>query len=162
MHHRDDAVIGGASVVFGHREKHPRTEEQALSVDVELEHDIGGVEHAIGTYLRSPSDSLRDDLLAALQRLDDQIDFSDAFDRNVTGSGAFGFATTFSVVGETSSNPMAGEVPGTEFRAQAALVKAAKKEVAAPTPDTLAGLRAAGVALDAVRARGSAAQEPRT
>ena len=112
-------------------------------MDAALELDLGTVEGSIEAYLEDPSVARRIELLAVLERLDQQIDDSDAYESSVIGSAAFGYLGKGSVIGETSSNSAAEEVPESVLRAQTVLVKAAKREVAAPTPDTFADLRVA-------------------
>ncbi len=143
--------------MFGHHAKRRPAEGQELDVDTNLERDISAVEWSVERYLQDPTDSPRQDLLAALNRLDDQIDLSDAYETNIFGSGAFGYASKGSVVGETSNNPITEEVVSTEFQAQVALVKAPKAEVTGPTPDALAALHTASEALATVRAQAQAA-----
>jgi hypothetical protein len=109
------------------------------------------VEDAVESYLRDQSASSRQQLLTALSSLDQQIDRSDAYEGSVIGSGALGSSTKGSIIGETSSFSAAQEIPEAELRAQMGLVKAAKDEVTAPTPETLTELRAAREVLAALR-----------
>jgi hypothetical protein len=126
-------------------------EGEDVAVDAALEQGLDAVEESVGAYLADPSAGLRHDLLAALQRLDQQIDESDAYESSIIGSGAFGAPGKGLVIGETAGASAAEEVPESVWRAQTALIKAAKREVAAATPDTLADLRAAADALSAAR-----------
>jgi len=130
----------------GHHEQ-PTGEGEGVPVDATLEGDLAAVEQSVAAYLKDPSVTLRHELLAVLERLDQQIDLSDAYESGVIGSGALGFSSKGSVIGETSNVSPAEIVPESLLRAQTALVKAAKREVTAPTPGTLAGLRAAHQAL---------------
>jgi hypothetical protein len=127
-----------------------------VAVDANLELALGEVEEAIDAYLKDPSPPLREPLLAALESLDQRIDSSDAYESSTFGSAAFGYSTKGSVIGETDSASAAEEIPGSELRAQTSLVKAAKEEVRAPTPETLRELRAAHQALAAVRGQDAA------
>jgi hypothetical protein len=138
--------------MFG-RHKNQSQDQEGVAVDATLELDLSTVEQAIDVYLNDPSTNLRDELLAALQRLDQQIDLSDDYESRVTGSAAFGYSAKGSVLGETSSASVVDEVPGPELRAQTVLIKAAKREVSTPSPDSLADLRAASQALAAVRSK---------
>jgi len=138
--------------MFG-RHKHQSDEDEEVSVDAALELDLGTVEHSIEAYLRDPSVGLRNELLTVLERLDQQIDRSDAYESSIIGSAAFGFSAKGSVIGETSSASPAEDIPESLLRAQTVLIKAAKREVMAPTPDTFADLRAANQALSAERGR---------
>ena len=62
------------------------------------------------------------------------------------------------MIGETSSASAAEEVPEAVLRAQTVLIKAAKSEVTAPSPGTLADLRAANQALIAAQSEEAPAQ----
>ena len=125
--------------------------DDTLAVDAVLELNLGSVEASVGAYLADPSVDRRRQLLAALDRLDRHIDDSDAYESSIIGSGAFGSSTKGAVIGETSSASAAQEVPESVLLAQTALIKAAKREVAAPTAETLAELRLAAGALSDVR-----------
>lgn len=143
--------------MFG-REKHRSQSVEQVAVDATLELDLGAVEEAVVAYLKNPSVNLRQELLAVLQRLDQQIDLSDDYESRITGSAAFGFSSKGSVIGETSSASAAEEVPEAVLRAQTVLIKAAKSEVTAPSPGTLAALRAANQALIAAQSEEAPAQ----
>jgi hypothetical protein len=122
-----------------------------VAVDVTLEQDVRAAEESIDAYLGEPSAERRHQLLEVLQQLDHQIDLSDDYQSGIIGSAAVGYASKGSVFGETSSASAAEEVPQAELVAQIALIKAAKREVTAPTPATLADLRAASQALATAR-----------
>ena len=132
----------------GHR-RPGDAEHDELEVDDTLEGDIGAVVRAVDAYLAAPADDRRHELLTALEQLDDQLEAGDAF----SGRWLRGVLPDPDVVGETSTHPIADDVQQGEFHAQVVLVKAAKHEVTAPTPETLAALRDARVALDTVRAQ---------
>lgn len=138
--------------MFG-RDKHQTDEDEEVSVDATLELDLGTVEQSIEAYLKDPTVNLRNELLTALERLDQQIDRGDAYESSVIGSGALGFSAKGSVIGETSSASPIEDIPESLLRAQAVLIKAARREVMAPTPDTFADLRAANQALSAERSK---------
>jgi hypothetical protein len=135
------------------RKKHQTDEGQEVCVDATLELDLGAVEHSIEAYLKDPSVEMRNELLAALERLDQQIDRSDAYESSVIGSAAIGYSSKGSVIGETSSASPAEDIPESVLRAQTVLIKAAKREVTAPTPDTFADLHAANQTLSAERSK---------
>jgi len=86
-----------------------------------------------------------------VERLDNQIDLSDAYENSAIGSAAFGYSSKGSVIGETSSASAAEDIPESVLRAQTLLIKAARREVTSPTPETLADLRAASQAVFAER-----------
>jgi hypothetical protein len=135
------------------RQKHRTDDVENVSVDAILELDLGTVEQSVEAYLEDPSLALRHELLAALERLDQHIDRSDAYESSVIGSAALGYSAKGSVIGETSTSSPAEDIPEAVLRAQTALIKAAKREVTGPTSDTFADLRAANQALAAVRSR---------
>ena len=135
------------------RKKRQAHGNEEVDVDATLELHLGAVESSIASYVKDPSTGLRSQLLAALERLDQQIDASDLYEASISHSGAWGYSAKGSVIGETSDVPTVEEVPGSEFRAQTALIRAAKREVSAPTPDSLAELREAQDALAACRGR---------
>lgn len=126
-------------------ERHgPNTEgPDETPVDATLEVDLRAVEQAVDEYLASPGARQREELVAQLTALDDQIAKSDAYESSFVGSGILGLASKGSVIGETSGEPFVEAVAAAEFRAQIALVKAAKLEIEAPTPATMDDLRAA-------------------
>ncbi len=122
-----------------------------LAVDATLESDLVDVEGLIKAYLKDPSVGPRKQLLAALEHLDQRIDASDQYEGSIARSGAWGYASKGSVIGETSDAPIVEEVPGGEFQAQTILIKAAKREVSTPSAASLAELRSADDALAACR-----------
>ena len=139
------------------RGNHQTGEDEDVAVDASLELDIEAVEESVEAYLKNSSVDLRNELLAVLERLDQQIANSDAYEASVIGSGAVGYSTKGSVFGETSSASPVEEIPESVLRAQMLVIKAAKREVTVPTPDTLADLRAANQALFAARRKESKA-----
>jgi len=138
--------------MFG-RQEHQTDEDQEVSVDATLELDLGTVEQSIEAYLKDPSVELRNELLAVLEHLDQHIDRSDAYESSVIGSAAIGYSSKGSVIGETSSFSPAEDIPASVLRAQTVLIKAAKQEVTAPTPDTFADLCTANQELSAERSK---------
>jgi len=136
--------------MFGRRE-HQGDDDEEVAVDAILESDLAAVEQWIDVYLKDPSVDLRKKLLDVLERLDDQIDRSDAYENSPIGSAAFGYSSKGAVIGETSSASAAEDIPGSVLLAQTTLIKAAKREVTTPTPETFADLRAASQALAAER-----------
>ncbi len=101
------------------------------------------MEQSIDAYLKDPSADSRNELLAVLERLDQQIERSDAYESSIIGSAAFGYSDEGSVIGEIGSASPAEDIPQSVLQAQSVLIRAAKREATAPTPDTLADLRAA-------------------
>lgn len=141
--------------MFGRHGRQRRGGDE-VAVAATLELDLGAAEESVAAYLSDPTPALRNQLLAALETLDQRIDQSDTYEGSVIGSAAVGASTKGSVIGETSSASAAEEIPSAELRAQAILIKAAKHEVAGPTPETLSELRAAGAALAALRGQAPA------
>jgi hypothetical protein len=136
------------------RGKNPQSEgDREVTVDATLEADLGVAEVAIEAYLEDPSATRSAALLAALQLLDQHIELSDDYEGGIAGSAALGYSSKGSVIGETSSVSAAEEVPEAELVAQTVLIKAAKREVTAATPETLVDLRAASQALAEVRSK---------
>jgi hypothetical protein len=70
---------------------------------------------------------------------------------SIAGSAVFDFTPKGSVIGETGSRSMAEEIPAAEFRAQIALVRAAKDAIRNPSPSTLGALRSTRAALDSLQ-----------
>ena len=138
-------------MLFSRHADRAQPEDQAVDVEVHLERDIAQVHLASDAYLNNPSQGLRRDLLAALEALDRQTAAADAYQASFVGSAMFGYSPKGSVIGETGRNPIAEELPGSVFRAQVALVKAAKAAVTEPGPTTSAALRAASMSLAAVQ-----------
>jgi hypothetical protein len=138
--------------MHGPRE-HQGDENAEVTVDATLELELASVERSIEAYLKDRSVVLRHELLASLERLDRQIERSDAYESSIIGSAAFGYSTKGSVIGETSSTSPAEDIPESELRAQTVLIKAAKREVTAPTPDTFSELCAAHDALSRERSK---------
>jgi hypothetical protein len=130
--------------MFGRRGKEKPDHEQGVDVDLALERDISRVEQAVDSYLGNPNESLRKDLIAELEELDDQLAEGDAYHARLR----FPIAGAESVViGAKSASSVGEALPATEFQAQVTLVKAAKIAVSRLTPDTLADLQDASKAL---------------
>ncbi len=137
--------------MFGRHRKRASGGEPPIAVEATLEDDIAHVEQSVAEYLTNPTDATRQSLVAALEKLEEQTDQSDAFERSVIGSAALGYASKGEVLGETSIDSVVDEIPASELNAQFALVKAAKEEVRGPTPDTFSSLQFATAALAETR-----------
>jgi len=144
--------------MFGRHGERASGEEPPIAVEATLEDDIAQVEQSVADYLTNPTDATRQSLVAVLERLEEQTDQSDAFERSVIGSAALGYASKGEVLGETSIDSVVAEIPGSELNAQFALVKAAKEEVRGPTSDTFASLQSASAALAATRKQAQSGQ----
>ena len=141
--------------MFGRHKKQASGEGQPIQVDAALESDLGGVEQSVADYLKDPTGTTRQSLLAALEELDDQTGQSDAYEGSVIGSGAVGYASKGEVLGETNIDSVVDEIPSAVLNAQVALVTAAKDEVRGATPDTFAALRSASATLAEIRDHGA-------
>ncbi len=137
------------TLLFGRHRDHEPAQNTEADVEVHLEWDIDAVQQAVTAFLENSSDGSRRSLVAVLDRLDDQIDLSDSYAASIVGSPLFGQAPKGDVLGETSSHPMAEEIPGAVLRAQVALVRAAKIAVRDPSPNTLEDLRTCSASLAA-------------
>jgi hypothetical protein len=124
--------------------------EQELAVDSGLEMDISGVEDAVDAYLADQSDDRRQILLKALEALDNETEDSDAYESRTSWRSILA-APSPEVIGETSSHPIAEDIPSSEFAGQVTLVKAAKQVVLHPNPQTTAALETARAALGRFR-----------
>ncbi len=124
-----------------------------MAIDVRLEDRIRGIEGLVGGYLRSPPDeAARQALLAGLERLDDQTARADAYSdfRAVTVRYQ---VPRSELIGATSDTSTGEDVPAAEFKAQVALVKAAKDAIRNPTAEAQSALRRASDELAEVRRR---------
>ena len=137
--------------MFGRHKEQQDAGQEPVQVDAALEGDVARVEQSVTAYLQSQTDAARRSLVAALEKLDDQTDQSDAYRESVIGSGALGYASKGEVLGETSIDSVVDEVPNAELHAQIALVQAAKDEVRRSTSETLTALQASQTALAATR-----------
>ena len=139
--------------MFGRHKDQQGAGQEPVQVDAALEGDVARVEQSVTAYLQSQTDAARRSLVAALEKLDDQTDQSDAYRESVIGSGALGYASKGEVLGETSIDSVVDEVPSSELTAQLALVRAAKDEVRGPSTATFASLQAASASLAATRSQ---------
>jgi hypothetical protein len=127
--------------------------DDGLTVDATFEECLHEIEAAAAAYLSRPLDDNRAALQTCLERLDEQIEQSEAFDANSRLTTAFGSVPRFAIVGDTTEHPVVEQVLAAEFTAQVALVRAAKDEVRDPSPRSLEALRSASAALLDVRSR---------
>jgi hypothetical protein len=138
--------------VFGRRKSGPKTARpgQELAVDAGLEGDVSGVEAAVDAYLADQCEDRRQALLKALETLDTETVDSDAYASRVAWRSVLAVPSP-DVIGETSSHPIAEDIPSSEFAGQITLVKSAKQCVLHPNPGTVAALEAAQAALGRFR-----------
>jgi hypothetical protein len=128
-------------------ERDPDRPAEIIDVDAELENAIERVRQAAATYLVQPSTEPRNNLLAELERLDEQINRGDEYTTKPFASGFVGYLSN-PAIGATTDHSVGEDVPDDLFQAQIELVKAAKEEVRLTTRETLRDLRTAAEALD--------------
>jgi hypothetical protein len=124
--------------------------ERDIDVSHDLEEELSQVEQAVDDFLGTFGESARDKLLAALDRVDELSQASDAYMQRFVVPYPF----TSSAVGATSLSPIIEKVPGTIFEAQIDLVKAAKQALTNTTAESLADLRSAAATLQEMREPG--------
>jgi len=138
---------------FGRRKRGGASKDEAMAVDVQLEDDIREIEDLVGDYLRSPQDEdTRQALLAELDKLDDQTDRADAYSNFRSVLVRYQVPRSW-VIGATSDASTAEDVPSAEFKAQVALVKAAKNAIRDTTAEAQSALQRANDELAEVRRR---------
>jgi hypothetical protein len=138
---------------FGRRKRGGASQDQVMAVDVQLEDHIRTIEDLVSGYLQSPQDqATRQALMAELERFDDQTARADAY------SNARSVLVRYQVprswlIGATSDTSIGEDVPGAEFKAQVALVKAAKNAIRDTTAEAQSALQRADDELAEVRRR---------
>ena len=131
------------------------SQDQVMAVDVQLEDHIREIEGLVSDYLRSPQDEVtRQALVAELEKLDDQTARADAYSDFRAVLVRYQVPRSW-VIGATSDTSTAEDVPSAEFKAQVALVKAAKDAIRDPTAQTQSALQRANDELAEVRRRES-------
>ena len=138
---------------FGRRKRGGASRDQVVAVDVQLEEQIRAVEGLVGGYLRSPQDeATRQALLAELEKFDDQAARADAYSNFRSVLVRYQVPRSW-LIGATSDASVGEDVPGAEFKAQVALVKAAKDAIRDPTAEAQSALQRANDELAEVRRR---------
>ena len=129
------------------------SQDQVMAIDVQLEDHIREIEGRVGGYLRSPQDqAARQALLAELDKLDDQTARADAYGNFKAVLVRYQVPRS-PVIGATSAASTAQDVPSAEFKAQVALVKAARNAIRDPTAEAQSALQRAHDELAEVRRR---------
>jgi hypothetical protein len=124
-----------------------------MAVDVQLEDHIREIEGLVGGYLRSPQDAAtRQALLAELEKFDDQTARADAYSNFRSTLVRYRVPRSW-LIGATSDTSIGEDVPGAEFRAQVALVKAARNAIRDTTAEAQSALQRANDELAEVRRR---------
>jgi hypothetical protein len=136
---------------FGRRKRGGASQDQVMAVDVQLEDHIREIEGLVGGYLRSPQDAAtRQALLAELEKFDDQTARADAYSNFRSVLVRYRVPRSW-LIGATSDTSIGEDVPGAEFRAQVALVKAARNAIRDTTAEAQAALQRANDELAEVR-----------
>ena len=124
-----------------------------MAVDVQLEDRIRTIEGLVGGYLRSPQDeAARQALVAELEKLDDQTARADAYGDFRAVMVRYQVPRS-PLIGATSDTSIGEDVPSAEFKAQVALVKAAKDAIRDTTAEAQSALQRANDELVEVRGR---------
>ncbi len=138
---------------FGRRKRGGASQDQVMAVDVQLEDHIREIEGLVGGYLRSPQDAAtRQALLAELEKFDDQTARADAYSNFRSTLVRYRVPRSW-LIGATSDTSIGEDVPGAEFRAQVALVKAARNAIRDTTAEAQSALQRANDELAEVRRR---------
>jgi len=138
---------------FGRRKRDGASQDQVMAVDVQLEDRIRTIESLVGGYLRSPQDeATRQALVAELEKFDDQTARADAYSNFRAVLVRYQVPRSW-LIGATSDTSIGEDVPGAEFKAQVALVKAAKDAIRDPTAEAQSALQRANDELAEVRRR---------
>ncbi len=138
---------------FGRRKRGGASQDQVMAVDVQLEEHIRKIEGLVGGYLRSPQDeATRQALLAELEKFDDQTARADAYSNFRSVLVRYQVPRSW-LTGATSDTSIGEDVPSAEFKAQVALVKAARNAVRDTTARTQSALQRANDELAEVRRR---------
>ena len=120
-------------------------------IELQLEDHIREIEGLVGGYLRSPQDeATRQALLAQLDKLDDQTARADGYGNFRSVLVRYQVPRSW-VIGATSDTSTAQDVPSAEFKAQVALVKAARNAIRDTTAEAQSALQRANDELAEVR-----------
>jgi hypothetical protein len=78
-----------------------------------------------------------------LEQLDDQTAASDQWTQSIASAGLWGYGDIQPAIGQTSTTPVIDHEDPSFFKAQVAMVQAAKAVVRRPEPNTVETLRKA-------------------
>jgi len=141
------------SAGFGRRKRGGAGQDQVMAVDVQLDDHIRTIEGLVGGYLRNPQDeATRQALVAELEEFDDQTARADAYS-NFRAVLVRYQVPRSPLIGATSDTSIGEDVPGAEFKAQVALVKAARNAIRDTTAEAQSALRRANDELTEIRRR---------
>ena len=99
------------------------------------------MEQAVGLYLADLSQANLDSVRALLEQLDDQIAASDQWAQSIASAGIWGQADIQLAIGQTGMTPVIDQEDPSLFKAQIAMVQAAKAVVGRPETNTVETLR---------------------
>lgn len=129
-------------------------DDKEIAVEATLADALDRVAQAVRAYVAGPTEASRAEMIVELGHLDEVVARADRYEANSAG---YAFALPgVEAVGEATAVDAVHDESPQAFNAQAALVRAAKREVRDATPDSLAEL---GVALAACRAADRASPE---
>jgi hypothetical protein len=138
---------------FGRRKRSGASQDELMAVDVQLEDHIRTIEDLVRGYLRNPqNEATRQALVAELEKFDDQTARADAYSNLRSVLVRYQVPRSW-LIGATSDTSIGEDVPGAEFQAQVALVKAAKNAVRDTTAAAQSALQKANDELAEVRRR---------
>ena len=138
---------------FGRRKRGGASHDQVMAVDVQLEDHIRKIEDLVSGYLRSSQDeATRQALMAELKRFDDQTARADAYSNFRSVLVRYQVPRSW-LIGASSDTSIGEDVPSAEFKAQVALVKAAKDAIRDTTAEAQSVLQRAVDELAEVRRR---------
>jgi len=138
---------------FGRRKRGGASHDQIMAVDVQLEDHIRNIEDLVGGYLRSSQDEgTRQALIAELERFDDHTARADAYSNLRSVLMRYQVPRSW-LIGASSDTSIGEDVPSAEFKAQVALVKAAKDAIRDTTAEAQSALQRAVDELAEVRRR---------
>ena len=141
------------SAGFGRRKRGGAGQDQVMAVDIQLEDHLRTIEGLVGGYLRNPQDeATRQALVAELEEFDDQTARADAYS-NFRAVLVRYQVPRSPLIGATSDTSIGEDVPGAEFKAQVALVKAARNAIRDTTAEAQSALRRANDELTEIRRR---------
>ena len=123
--------------------------EASLNVDHGLLSALEGVEHAVGGYLDDLSESMLSALRDALDQLDEHAAASDRWSQSMGSSAAWGYGDIHLAIGQTGMPPVIDQEGASLFKAQVALVQAAKAVVNRADLSSVERLRTALAAVEA-------------
>ena len=136
---------------FGRQKRDGASQDQVMAVDVQLEDRIRTIEDLVGGYLRSPQDeATHQALVAELEEFDDQTARADAYSDFRSVLVRYQVPRSW-LVGATSDTSIGEDILSAEFKAQVALVKAAKDAVRDTTAEAQSELQRANDELAEVR-----------